>query len=63
MTARWFHSKTGRAMGATRFIQGRVVRTFHSYVTTVGEPSQSRQRPLPASSPVAVASIRRGRST
>jgi hypothetical protein len=62
MTTLWFQRKTGPAIGARRFIQGRVVRTFHSYVTTVWRPSKKRQRPVPASSPSASASITKGRS-
>ena len=62
MTTLWFQRKTGRAIGASRFIHGRVVCTFHSYVTAVSRPSKKRQRPVPASSPSASASIRNGRS-
>jgi hypothetical protein len=57
MTTLWFQRKIGRASGAARFIQGFVVRTFHSYVTVVSRSPKKRQRPVPASSPSASASI------
>jgi hypothetical protein len=40
ITQSWFQAKIGRAIGASRFIQALVVRTFHSYSAAVA-PSSS----------------------